>query len=123
SELQKGDRDYFSCGEQYIFNPDTGERRDVIDPRTGRPACRDLLWGHVWLYDYQGPGGNVPSAQAQFDYDGDLGQYIPGYAVDPNNPDFLVTPPGWFPVNYDRTSDGVANADHPFQDGSSLIPD
>jgi outer membrane receptor protein involved in Fe transport len=123
SELQKGDRDYFSCGEQYIFDPDTGERRDVIDPRTGNPHCEDLLWGHVWLYDYQGPGGNVPSSLAQFDYDGDLGQYIPGYAVDPDNPDFLVTPPGWFPVRYDRPSDAVANADHPFQDGSSLLPE
>lgn len=126
SELAKGDRDYFSCGEQYIFDPDSGERRDVIDPRTNSPHCTDLLWGHVWLYDYQGPGGNVPgtgSHLAQFDYDGDLGQYIPGYAVDPDNPDFLVTPPGWFPVNYDRQSDAVANADHPFQDASSLIPD
>jgi len=125
-ELAKGDRDYFSCGEQYIFDPDTGERRDVIDPRTGTPHCSDLSWGHVWIYDYQGPGGNVPGTGnllAQFDYDGDLGQYIPGYAVDPNNPDFLVTPPGWFPVGYDRTSDGVTNSDHPFQDASSLIPE
>ncbi|MEX2496698.1 MAG: TonB-dependent receptor [Woeseia sp.] len=124
-ELAKGNRDYFSCGEQYIFDPDTGERRDVIDPRTGKPHCSDLSWGHVWLYDYQGPGGNVPgtgSHLAQYDYDGDLGQYIPGYAVDPNNPDYLVTPPGWFPVGYDRTSDAVTNSDHPFQDGSSLIP-
>lgn len=121
-ELAKGDRDYFRCGEQYIFDVDTGARRDVIDPRTGRPHCTDLLWGHVWLYDYQGPGGNVPGSLAQYDYDGDLGQYIPGYAVDPNNPDYLVTPPGWFPVNYDRASSGVANADHPFQDASSLVP-
>lgn len=124
SELKKGDRDYFRCGEQYIFDPDTGERVDVIDPRTGRPHCTDLLWGHVWIYDYQGPGGNVPRGSlAQYDYDGDLGQYIPGYAVDPNNPDFMVTPPGWFPVRYDRASDAVSNADHPFQDASYLQPE
>jgi outer membrane receptor protein involved in Fe transport len=123
SDLAKGDRDYFRCGEAYIFDPQTGERRDVIDPRNGRSHCTDLLWGHVWLYDYQGAGGNVPGQLAQFDYDGDLGQYVPGYAVDPNNPDFIQTPPGWFPVGYDRTSEGVANADHPFQDASSLIPE
>lgn len=123
SELKQGDRHYFACGEQYIFDPDTGERADVVDPRTGDPACRDLLWGHVWIYDYQGDGGNVPSgALAQFDYDGDLGQHVPGFAVDPDDPAFMSTPPGWFPVAYDRPSDGVANADHPFQDGSSLIP-
>ncbi len=124
-ELRFGDRDYFACTEQYIFD-DSGNRRDVIDPRTGNPACRDTLWGHVWLYDYQGAGGNVPTSTrtlAQFDYDGDLGNYIPAIATDPNNPSFLVTPPGWFLVNYDRTSDAVTNLDHPFQDASSMIPD
>jgi iron complex outermembrane recepter protein len=122
-ELKQGDRSYFKCGEQYIFDPATGERADAIDPRTGKPACRDRLWGHVWIYDYQDPGGNVPrGAKAQYDYDGDLGNYIPGFAVDPNNPDYMVTPPGWYPVAYDRLTDGIANADHPFQDGSSLIP-
>jgi iron complex outermembrane recepter protein len=124
SELKKGDRDYFKCGEQYIFDPQTGQRADVIDPRTGRPHCSDLLWGHVWIYDYQDPAtGNVPpGAKAQYDYDGNLGQFIPGFATDPTNPDFMVTPPGWFPVNYDRASDGVTNADHPFQNASSLNP-
>jgi iron complex outermembrane recepter protein len=124
SELRKGDRDYFKCGERYIFDPNSGERVDPIDPRTGDYHCNDLLWGHVWIYDYQGEGGNVPAgAKAQYDYDGDLGQYIPGFAQDPDNPDFMVTPPGWFPVAYDRASDGVANADHPFQDRESHVPE
>ncbi len=125
NELAKGDRDYFKCSARYIFEPHSGKRIDPIDPRTGQPHCNDLLWGHVWLYDYQGAGGNVPgtgSHLAQYDYDGNLADFIPGYAVDPSNPDFLVTPPGWFPVAYDRLSDSVANADHPFQDRSSLIP-
>jgi iron complex outermembrane receptor protein len=130
-ELARGDRDYFDCGAQYVFDQDTGERADVIDPRTGQPHCTDLLWGHVWLYDYQrfftddGGQGNVPTPRrtlAQFDYDGDLGNYIPGIAADPMQPWYLATPPGWYLVNYDRQSDSVANADHPFQDAQSLIP-
>lgn len=32
-------------------------------------------------------------------------------------------PPGWFPVGYDRQSHAVENADHPFQDEGSLIPE
>ncbi|MCP4270591.1 MAG: TonB-dependent receptor [Gammaproteobacteria bacterium] len=126
SQLQQGDRDFFACGERYAFDTTTGERADAIDPRTGKPQCTDLLWGHVWVYDYQGAGGNVPGGRpylAQYDYDGDLGNYIPGYAVDPSNPDFMVTPPGWFPVYYDVLSDGLTNADHPFQDLTSLIPE
>ena len=125
SELARGDRDYFNCAEQYIFD-DAGNRRDVVDPRTGSFACNDTTWGHVWLYDYQGAGGNVPTPSrtlAQYDYDGDLGQYIPGIAVDPNNPDFLVAPPDWFLVSYDRQSDGVTNRDHVFQDAQTMIPE
>ncbi len=125
-ELAKGNRDYFNCGERYIFDPATGERADNIDPRTGKYHCNDLLWGHVWIYDYQdgGPNDNVPSgAKAQYDYDGDLGQYIPGFNPIPGNPNNMRTPPGWFPVNYDDASDAVSNADHPFQDSSSLIPE
>ncbi|MCO7227237.1 TonB-dependent receptor domain-containing protein [Pleionea sp. CnH1-48] len=124
AELAQGDRDYYACGQRYIFDPNTGQRADPIDPRTGSAHCSDLLWGHVWIYDYQGAGGNVPTgAIAQYDYDGDLANYIPGFAVDPNNPGFMVTPPGWFPVSYDRASDSVANADHPFQDLQSLVPE
>jgi iron complex outermembrane recepter protein len=122
-ELAKGQRDFFRCGERYVFDPNTGERADNIDPRTGQYHCSDLPWGHVWIYDYQDEGGNVPAgAKAQYDYDGNLGQFIPGFAVDPNNPDFMTTPPGWFPVAYDNASDAVYNSDHPFQDLESLVP-
>lgn len=115
-ELAKGDRDYFNCGEEYVFDPATGDRADTIDPRTGNPHCTDLLWGHVWIYDYD---GEIPSrSKAQYDYDGDLGNYIDSFE------DFssMNTPPGWYPVAYDRDSMGVTNADHPFQDDASLIP-
>jgi outer membrane receptor protein involved in Fe transport len=132
-ELTQGDRSWFRCAEQYIFSPTTGERRDVVDPRTNSPACRDLPWGHVWLYNYQyiytdenGGLGNVPRfsrVYAQYDYDNNLGNYIPPIAVDPNSPWYLSTPPGWYIVNYNRASDAVTNSDHPFQDGQSLIPE
>jgi iron complex outermembrane receptor protein len=128
-ELAQGDRSYFRCGEQYIFDPVTGQRVDVIDPRTSRPRCTDTLWGHVWTYDYQGPGGNVPANElngdvqlVQFDYDGDLGQYVPPFVATPGNTDNMRTPPGWYPVNYDRNSDRITNYDHPFQDSVSLNP-
>ncbi len=129
SELAKGQRQYFRCGEQYIFDPATGARADAMDPRTGKPHCDDLLWGQVWLYDYAEFYGNgktnIPHAGAklaQYDYDGNLGQYIPGYAADPNPPYGIGTPPGWFPVEYDKTSDGLSNAESPIHDRTSLIP-
>jgi iron complex outermembrane receptor protein len=123
-ELARGDRDYFNCGNQYIFDQSTGARADLVDPRTDKLHCEDLTWGHVWLYDYASDS-NVPdsaSLLAQFDYDGDLAQHIPPYAQDPGNPEWLQTPPGWFPVAYDPASDAVTNDDHPFQDQESLNP-
>mgnify|MGYP001410353524 CR=1 FL=1 len=116
-ELKKGNRDYFDCGEQYVFDPDTGDRADIVDPRTGSPHCNDLRWGHIWIYDYSGlPGGT----KAQYDYDGDLGNYIPGFQE--AFPGQMEAPAGWFPVDYSDATAAVTNADHPFQDGSSLVP-
>ena len=130
-ELARGERSYFKCGQQNVFDTQTGKRADLIDPRTGKGHCDDLPWGHVWVYNYQylytaanGGDGNVPASVvlAQFDYDGDLGQYIPGIVTDPAQPWNLSAPPGWFMTSYDRQSDSVVNSDHPFQDSQSLIP-
>ncbi len=136
--LARGDRDYLDCNEAYAFNSD-GSRADVIDPRTGEFQCRDLLWGHVWIYDYAADT-NVPTTfpfLAQYDYDGSLAANIPGY---PNSGAFgqLSVPNGFFPVYYDQNDiDGLAawnginvgteprglvDYDHPFQDAETLVP-
>ena len=120
-ELARGDRDYFNCGNDFVFDPDTGARADIIDPRTGNFKCSDLTWGHIWIYDYG--AGNIPGGRrAQFDYNGNLGDFIPGYGT-VTSADDLTTPAGWFPTGYDRASSGVEQADHPFQDAESLIPE
>jgi len=125
-ELARGDRDYFECRNQYMFDQSTGERADSVDPRTGEFACRDLIWGHMWLYNYGATnlpdGPTFENYLSQYDFDGDLGQYVPEYGT-PGAPSDLVTPPGWFPVGYDRASDGVTNRDHPFHDAETLIPE
>ena len=128
-EMTIGERKFLTCDEQYIFDPDTGARGDVIDPRTGKPACRDRSY-NLWTYDYQyyynPDSSNVPADffLTQYDYDGDLGEYIPGFGeADPDNPLNFVAPPGWFPVAYDRASDGVTNQNHPFKATSSFYPE
>ena len=73
--LRRGDRDYFSCGNEFIFDQQTGERADNVDPRTGEFHCDDLTWGHVWVYDYAA-GSNVPfnggrATLAQYSYPGE----------------------------------------------------
>ncbi|MDJ0759004.1 MAG: TonB-dependent receptor [Woeseiaceae bacterium] len=121
--LRRGQRDYFTCGNQFIFDINTGERADIVDPRTGERWCEDLTWGHVWIYDYAADS-NVPgtgSLLSQPDYGDGLAQFIPGYAP-PTNPGQLTAPANFFPVAYDALTDGITNDDHPFQNQESLNP-
>lgn len=141
-ELAQGDRDYFSCGQPYVFNRD-GSRADVVDPRTGDYACQDLPWGHVWLYNYLDAGLTGRPWQSrpqllQYDYDGSLATN--GLAPWGPNDFGLDAPAGWFPVGlgelllpgatfdpvYSPTallSEGLTNNDHPFQDQTTMIPE
>src|SRR5262249_4820843 len=116
----------------YVFSQG-GQRLDRIDPRTGSPTCRDLLWGHVWLYDYSYyysalPSNTVaangqPIRRMQFSYPGDnLGNYIPPLAA-PLDPFQLGTPAGFYGVGYDGPSYGVENATHPFVRDATFIPE
>ena len=107
-ELKNGDRDYLACPEMYIFDTDTGERADAFDTRTNAYSCRDSIWGHVWIYDYQDEGGNVPAnAKAQYIYGDDPSLYPPSFndSAAPGDPNAMRTPPGWYPVAYDKASD------------------
>jgi iron complex outermembrane receptor protein len=142
-ELARGQRDYFECGEAYVFGAD-GKRADLVDPRTGKFRCDDLPWGHVWLYNYD----NLPSLTGrpyqgrpqllQYDYDGSLAAN--GLAPWGPNGFGLDLPPRWFPVGLGelllpgatndpfytptaRLSEQLLNGDHPFQDDESLIPE
>lgn len=140
-ELAQGDRDYFSCGEDYVFNPTDGSRADQINPATGKFKCTDALWGHQWVYDYLTPGfASRPwqrqNSLLQYDYDGTLAQYLPAFGPSDAG---IIAPPGWFAVGlgelllpgatpdpyYGPTaalSEALVSADHPFQDESSLVP-
>jgi len=141
-ELARGDRDYFNCGEAYVYGAD-GERADLIDPRTGNFRCQDLAWGHVWLYNYDAPSlvGRPYQGRPQllqYDYDGSLAAN--GLAPWGPNGFGLNLPARWFPVGLGellnpsavndpfytptaRLSEALLNADHPFQDQESLIPE
>lgn len=129
-ELAQGDRDYFQCGEPYVFNED-GSRADLRSPRNDEYVCEDLLWGPIWTYDYA-PGfgdgstnlGFGPPTLIQYDHFGDLGNYLDPLARDPSNPAWLTTPDGWYGVDQaDPLARSLTDYDHPFQDASTMIPE
>ncbi len=139
NELARGDRDYLACPEAYIFDQ-SGNRADLIDPRTGQPHCEDLRWGHIWTYNLidnlylDGPGGpdtgiqtspNGSTVLLQYQYpngpgSGNLG--IPAYGAPAYNGDFSA-PAGWYPTGYDAASTAVQNAYHPFVEEQTIIPE
>ncbi|MEL7041334.1 MAG: TonB-dependent receptor [Pseudomonadota bacterium] len=141
-ELARGDRDYLNCGEARVFDLQ-GNRADQIDPRTGEFQCRDLLWGHVWLYNYLGAGLVGRPFQSrpqllQYDYDGSLAAN--GLAPWGTNDFGLLVDPAFYPVGLGellnpgatpdaeygptaRLSEALLNFDHPFQDAETLGPE
>lgn len=119
--LRAGDRDYLICTNQYVFEPGTRNRADRIDPRTGQPQCTDTPWGQVYVYgdDFSGRPGRF-----QFDYDGDLGRYIPTRPTDPAvSAQYANAPAGFYLVNYDVPSRAVTNNLPDFAREASIIPE
>ncbi len=127
--LQRGERDYFECNEYYIFDQDTGQRADLVDPRTGEFYCSDLPWGHVWVYDYATgfsdgtTNAGPPVFLLQFDEDGALAANgLPPMATS-GNPYWMTVPEGWFPVGLgDPRSDSLVDEEPPIQNETTLVP-
>ncbi len=72
--LRQMDRDYTACAADFVFDPQTGDRLDYVDPRTGDYKCYNLPNGYMitsignfvpeshygTTYDYNVPGNNSP---------------------------------------------------------------
>lgn len=63
-DLTAGDRDWAQCQEEYVFNPTTGARADLIDPATGNYKCFNQLQGLVRVYSGPNVGEWVPDASS-----------------------------------------------------------
>ncbi len=146
TEFDRGDRDFFDCAEVYLFNND-GTRADLVDPRTGKFSCRnDTIWGHNWVYNYVGTAASKRPWRStlgfyQYDHFGTLGNFVPAFgAASIPDPSGLITPAGWYPVNYNtaayinnpnldpvfskfaQNSAAVTDYHHPLMDEATLSP-
>lgn len=136
NELERRDRDYLSCDEDYIVN-EAGQRADITDPRTGQPYCNGTIGNLIFTYDYIGLVGNAfgiptpsnlftPGGQAiqiiQPDRGGDrLGEFLP--ALSPATQFFQFSAPSnYFPVNFDGPSTGLLNLYPEAEQKESVIP-
>ncbi len=119
--LRAGDREDLICTNQFVFEPGTRTRADRIDPRTGQPQCTDLSWGQIYVY---GPDFSGRAGRFQFDYDGNLGNFIP---TRPTNPavsaQYPNAPAGFYLVNYDTPSRAVTNNLSEYAYEATIIPE
>ncbi|MDQ3479273.1 MAG: TonB-dependent receptor plug domain-containing protein, partial [Pseudomonadota bacterium] len=98
NELERGDRDYFGCPEEFIFTPG-GDRADILDPRTGEPRCSAFFSNAINVSTrtlVQPPGSSpITFGTIQFDGPGDrLSEFLPRSA----GVGFTM-PAGFFPVS------------------------
>jgi len=129
--MRRRDRDFLDCDYDYLFN-ESGDRIDLIDPRTGSEWCDGTTWGHVWAYETASRGRNLPDpfgvTLLQYDYNnipglGGLAGVVPPLPPATLTGD-LIAPAGWFPVAYlTPESQSVLNNYHPFEQKSSVIPE
>ena len=99
NELERGDRDYFGCPEEYLFNPD-GDRVDILDPRTGEPRCNAGFFNalNISTQTLSQPAGSSPITFGTIQFNGPndrLGEFI---NPAPNTATFQL-PAGFFPVS------------------------
>ena len=133
--LRRGDRDFFQCDEDYVFEPGSNlsTRADLIDPRTGEFFCDGTTWGHVWVYDYAayvgGAGDGTTNAGPpvflmQYDFTGALAANgVPPLAT-ATNPNHMTAPPGWFPISRgDSLTNSLEDSDHFLHNTITLVPE
>jgi iron complex outermembrane receptor protein len=150
-ELERGDRDFLGCEEEYVFTQ-SGDRADPVDPRTGEPYCGAYLNNVIQITDYSrnstvgipaASGGTtnllgplVPTAtpgvftrrpitMIQFNSPGlRLDEYLSGILAPPATDLEFGAPTGFFPVGA-FSADGLALTNNFDQRvlGDSVIPD
>ncbi|WP_168707773.1 TonB-dependent receptor [Sphingopyxis sp. PAMC25046] len=121
--LTRRDRGFLFCSEEYLKREADGSRADIVDFRTGRPACSSTQANMIVFSDFSGvdengfptfgPGLIAPNGQAIFA--GQYGSEFAGVGIPINayNPIGVFGPADFFGVNFDGPSTGALNQFEP----------
>lgn len=134
NELSRGQRSYLDCPPAYIFRPNSNQRADLIDPRTGKYHCEDFPGPQVWVYDYEYnyldmPGNlQIPGVPKPNIGGVNLVQFFQGNTF--GLPNFsgcgqlscFSAPPGFLPTGYDPLSQSLQDDTNPYIGETTIIP-
>ncbi|AJA10711.1 TonB-dependent receptor [Sphingopyxis fribergensis] len=129
--LARRDRGFLFCSEEYLKREADGSRADIVDFRTGRPACSSTQANMIVFSDFSGvdqdgfptfgPGLIAPNGQAIFA--GQYGSEFAGVGIPINayNPIGVFGPDDFFGVNFDGPSTGALNQFEPVEQDSDVF--
>lgn len=123
--LRRSDRGFLFCQEEYLTRED-GTRADIVDFRTGKPACQGTI-GNLILTnnDFTGPGFSqgliAPNGQQLFigQYGANLGQV--GISFNDYAAQGVYAPADFFGLNFDGPSTGALNQFEPLEQASDVF--
>jgi iron complex outermembrane receptor protein len=128
NDLKRRDRKFLDCQEEFLTFTD-GRRADIVDARTGRPACSGVLENSMLTNnDFTGPGFSQgllgPNGQQLFVSQFAVGNELNGICVPINGlQPGVVAPPNFFGCNFDGPSTGVLNTYSGAERISDVFPD
>jgi outer membrane receptor protein involved in Fe transport len=111
--MVRGDRDNFACETRYFFDPESGERVDPIDPRTGEYACNEASPGLYYADFNTGQSARIQYPVSGYDFP----------HVTETNPNITSAPDDWFFAGFDKESDGYRGNTLPMHLNSTVIPE
>lgn len=129
--LTRRNRGFLFCSEEYLKREADGSRADIVDFRTGRPACSSTQANMIVFSDFSGvdpdgfptfgPGLIAPNGQAI--YAGQYGAEFAGVGIPINayNPIGVFGPADFFGVNFDGPSTGALNQFEPVEQDSDVF--
>ena len=129
--LTRRDRGFLFCSEEYLKREADGSRADIVDFRTGRPACSSTQANMIVFSDFSGvdengfptfgPGLIAPNGQAIFA--GQYGAEFAGVGIPINayNPIGVFGPADFFGVNFDGPSTGALNQFEPAEQNMDVF--
>lgn len=129
--LTRRDRGFLFCSEEYLKREADGSRADIVDFRTGQPACSSTQANMIVFSDFSGvdqdgfptfgPGLIAPNGQAIFA--GQYGAEFAGVGIPINayNPIGVFGPTNFFGVNFDGPSTGALNQFEPAEQDSDVF--
>ncbi|HWW58610.1 MAG TPA: TonB-dependent receptor [Sphingopyxis sp.] len=129
--LTRRDRGFLFCSEEYLKREADGSRADIVDFRTGRPACNSTQANMIVFSDFSGvdengfptfgPGLIAPNGQPIFA--GQYGHEFAGVGIPINayNPIGVSGPDNFFGVNFDGPSTGALNQFEPVEQDSDVF--